>query len=146
MAGFSSVDYLPVVWIGVALWVVGVVFESVGDAQLAAYKADPDREPVMDRGLWGWTRHPNYFGDACVWWGLWLVGALASGWLPGLLTVVAPLAMTYFLVFATGARLLEKTHDEAPRLPRVRRPHLDVLPPPSPAPLTGLLPPLPSRA
>ena len=67
-----------------------MVFESVGDAQLAAYKADPDREPVMDRGLWGWTRHPNYFGDACVWWGLWLVGALASGWLPGLLTVVAP--------------------------------------------------------
>ena len=90
VAGFSSVEYLPLVWVGVALWVVGVVFESVGDAQLAAYKADPDREPVMDRGLWGWTRHPNYFGDACVWWGLWLIGALASGWLPGLLTVVAP--------------------------------------------------------
>jgi steroid 5-alpha reductase family enzyme len=63
----------------------------------------------MDRGLWGWTRHPNYFGDACVAWGLWLAGGLASGWLPGLLTVVAPAAMTYFLVFATGARLLERT-------------------------------------
>ena len=117
VAGFSSVEYLPLVWVGVALWVVGMVFESVGDAQLAAYKADPDRGPVMDRGLWGWTRHPNYFGDACVWWGLWLVGALASGWLPGLLTVFAPLAMTYFLVFATGARLLERTMMARPGYP-----------------------------
>jgi steroid 5-alpha reductase family enzyme len=117
VAGFSSVEYLPLVWVGVALWLVGLVFESVGDAQLAAYKADPDRKPVMDRGLWGWTRHPNYFGDACVWWGLWVVGALASGWLPGLLTIVAPLAMTYFLVFATGARLLEKSMSQRPGYP-----------------------------
>ena len=51
----------------------GMVFESVGDAQLAAYKKDPERTPVMDRGLWRYTRHPNYFGDACVWWGIWLV-------------------------------------------------------------------------
>lgn len=97
---------VPLGWIGVAVWVVGVLFESVGDAQLAAYKRDPDRGPVMDRGLWSWTRHPNYFGDACVWWGVWLVAAWP--W-PGLLTVVAPLAMTYFLAFATGARPLEKT-------------------------------------
>ena len=104
-----SVSWWPVAVVGCALWLVGLVFETVGDAQLAAYKKDPDRGPVMDRGLWGWTRHPNYFGDACVWWGLWLVGGLASGWLPGLLTVLAPVAMTYFLVFATGARLLERT-------------------------------------
>ena len=57
----------------------GMVFESVGDAQLAAYKQDPDRKPVMDRGLWRYTRHPNYFGDACVWWGIWLAGGLAGG-------------------------------------------------------------------
>ena len=117
VAGFSSVRSDVLVWVGVALWVLGVVFESVGDAQLAAYKRDPDRGPVMDRGLWAWTRHPNYFGDACVWWGLWTVGALASGWLPGLLTVVAPLAMTYFLVFATGARLLEQTMMRRPGYP-----------------------------
>ncbi len=114
VAGFSSVWCLPLVGAGVALWVVGLVFESVGDAQLAAYKRDPDRGPVLDRGLWAWTRHPNYFGDACVWWGLWLAGALASGWLPGLLTVAAPIAMTYFLVFATGARLLERTMMQRP--------------------------------
>ena len=95
-----------VAWIGVAVWLVGMVFESVGDAQLSAYKRDPDRGSVMDRGLWRYTRHPNYFGDACVWWGIWLV--VADVW-PGVLTVLSPVVMTYFLVFATGARLTEKT-------------------------------------
>ncbi|MBZ5736004.1 DUF1295 domain-containing protein [Nocardioides sp. TRM66260-LWL] len=104
----SDVAAWPVVVLGVVVWAVGLVFESVGDAQLSAYKADPDRGPVMDRGLWAWTRHPNYFGDACIWWGVFLVGGAASGW-GGLLTIVSPLAMTYFLAFATGARLLERT-------------------------------------
>lgn len=104
----------PVAWVGVALWVVGIAFEAVGDAQLAAYKADPERGPVMDRGLWAWTRHPNYFGDACVWWGVWLVAAWP--W-PGLLTVLAPVAMTYFLVHGTGARLLEQTMMQRPGYP-----------------------------
>ena len=102
------------VWVGVLVWLVGVVFESVGDAQLAAYKRDPDRGPVMDRGLWGWTRHPNYFGDACVWWGIWLAGGAASGWWQALLTVLAPLAMTHFLRNVTGAKLLERTMSQRP--------------------------------
>jgi steroid 5-alpha reductase family enzyme len=101
-------------WLGVAVWLLGMVFESVGDAQLAAYKRDPDRGPVMDRGLWRYTRHPNYFGDACVWWGIWLVAA--SAW-PGVLTVLSPAAMSYFLVFATGARLLEQTMMKRPGYP-----------------------------
>jgi steroid 5-alpha reductase family enzyme len=113
-AAVAGPAWSPLVWVGAAIWLVGVVFESVGDAQLAAYKADPDRGPVMDRGLWAWTRHPNYFGDACVWWGIWLAGGLASGWLPGLLSLPAPVAMTYFLVFATGARLLERTMMQRP--------------------------------
>ncbi|MCW2753471.1 MAG: hypothetical protein JWQ32_882 [Marmoricola sp.] len=100
-----------VVVVGVVLWILGVAFESIGDAQLAAYKKDPDRGPVMDRGLWRYTRHPNYFGDACVWWGIYLV--CASSW-PGVLTILSPLAMTYFLVFATGARLLERTMMQRP--------------------------------
>jgi len=103
-----------VVGVGVVVWLVGVTFESVGDAQLAAYKKDPQRGPVMDRGLWHFTRHPNYFGDACVWWGLWLI--CASAW-PGVLTVLSPVAMTYFLVFATGARLLEETMMKRPGYP-----------------------------
>ena len=101
-------------WVGVVVWAVGTAFEAVGDAQLAAYKRDPDRGPVMDRGLWGWTRHPNYFGDALVWWGIWLAGGAASGWWPGLVSVLAPLAMTHFLRNVTGARLLERTMSQRP--------------------------------
>ncbi|KRF16480.1 hypothetical protein ASG90_09275 [Nocardioides sp. Soil797] len=102
---------LPVAALGVLLALAGLVFESVGDAQLAAYKRDPDHGPVMDRGLWAWTRHPNYFGDACVWWGIFLVAA--SAW-PGVLTVLSPVAMTYFLVWATGARLLDRHMEGRP--------------------------------
>lgn len=102
----SSGGWGPLVPLGLALWLLGVSFEAIGDAQLARFKADPaNRGRIMDRGLWSWTRHPNYFGDACVWWGVWLV-SLTTWW--SLLTVIGPLAMTYFLVFATGARLLEK--------------------------------------
>jgi steroid 5-alpha reductase family enzyme len=91
---------------GVLLWVTGVVFEAVGDHQLRAFRSDPaHRGVVMDRGLWAWTRHPNYFGDACVWWGLWLI--TITGWW-ALATVLSPLLMSYFLVHATGARLTEK--------------------------------------
>jgi len=96
----------PVLIAGVALWVVGVLFEAVGDHQLRRFKADPaNKGVIMDRGLWAWTRHPNYFGDACVWWGLWL--ASIAAW-SSLLTVLSPVLMTYFLVYATGAKLTEK--------------------------------------
>jgi steroid 5-alpha reductase family enzyme len=89
-----------------------VVFEAVGDRQLRAFKADPAHQGVvMDRGLWAWTRHPNYFGDAAVWWGLWLV--TISG-LSSLSTVLSPAAMTYFLVYATGARLTERIMADRP--------------------------------
>jgi steroid 5-alpha reductase family enzyme len=91
---------------GVLVWLTGVFFEAVGDHQLRVFKADPsNRGLLMDRGLWAWTRHPNYFGDASVWWGLWLI-TLTAWW--SLATVLSPALMTYFLVRATGARLTEK--------------------------------------
>jgi steroid 5-alpha reductase family enzyme len=97
---------IPVAAVGVAVWLVGVAFEAVGDRQLKVFKEDPaHRGVVMDRGLWAWTRHPNYFGDATVWWGLWLI--TITGWL-SLVTVGSPALMTYFLVYVTGARLTEK--------------------------------------
>lgn len=92
--------------LGIAVWLIGFLFEAVGDAQLARFTRDPaNAGKVMDSGLWAWTRHPNYFGDACVWVGLWL---LALGHPAGLLTVISPVAMTYFLVNVTGKALLEK--------------------------------------
>ncbi|TWG98136.1 steroid 5-alpha reductase family enzyme [Nocardioides sp. J9] len=115
----QGVAWWPVVVLGVVVWAVGLVFEAVGDAQLSAYRAQPreSRPPVLDTGLWAWTRHPNYFGDSCVWWGTWLAGGLASGWVVGLATVAAPAVMTYFLVHATGARLLEQTMMKRPGYP-----------------------------
>ncbi len=109
----------PAVLAGVVVYAVGLFFETVGDRQLAAYKRIPkDQRPqVMETGLWAWTRHPNYFGDAAVWWGLWLVGGLASGWVAGLATVLCPLAMTLFIRNVTGAKLLEKTMMKRPGFP-----------------------------
>jgi len=93
-------------WLGLVVWAVGMVFETVGDWQLASFKSDPDnRGKVMDRGLWKYTRHPNYFGDACVWWGIWIVAA--SSW-AGVLSIVGPIAMTVFLTRVTGVPLNEK--------------------------------------
>ncbi len=95
-------------WLGVLVWVVGLAFEAIGDAQLKAFKADgANKGRIMDRGLWAWTRHPNYFGDACLWWGIYLVAA-DSGW-AGAATFLSPVAMTYFIYAVTGAKLLEKT-------------------------------------
>lgn len=92
--------------IGVAVWAFGFCFESVGDWQLTRFKADPaNAGRVMDRGLWAWTRHPNYFGDSCVWIGLFLL-SLGAPW--GLLAIVSPIIMTKLLVSFTGKALLEK--------------------------------------
>ncbi|WP_230486839.1 DUF1295 domain-containing protein [Nocardioides anomalus] len=112
-------DWWPLVPVGVVVWAVGLFFEAVGDRQLAAYKAEPkeSRPQVMDRGLWRYTRHPNYFGDACVWWGLWLVAGLGSGWVAGLVTVLCPAAMTFFIYQVTGVKLLEKTMMQRPGYP-----------------------------
>ena len=92
--------------IGIAIWLVGFLFEAVGDWQLARFKADPaNAGQIMDRGLWAWTRHPNYFGDSAVWTGLFLL-ALGSPW--GLLTIVSPIVMTKLLVSFSGKALLER--------------------------------------
>ena len=93
-------------WLGVVVWVVGFAFESIGDRQLTRFRDDPSSKgQVLDTGLWRYTRHPNYFGDACVWWGLWLVAS--ASW-PGVLTVLSPLVMTWLLAKGTGKPLLEK--------------------------------------
>lgn len=119
LAMFREVELWPAVAAGVVVYGIGLYFETVGDRQLAAYKAMPkDQRPqVMETGLWAWTRHPNYFGDAAVWWGLWLAAGLATGWEVGLATVLCPAAMTFFIRNVTGAKLLEKTMMERPGFP-----------------------------
>jgi steroid 5-alpha reductase family enzyme len=92
--------------IGAVAWLAGFVFEAAGDWQLARFRADPaNRGQIMDHGLWRYTRHPNYFGDACMWWGLFLIG-YGSPW--QLLTLVSPLLMTFILVRGTGQRMTER--------------------------------------
>lgn len=102
----------PLGWLdaaGVAVWAVGLFFETVGDAQLARFKADPaNRGRVMDRGLWRYTRHPNYFGDFCVWWGFYLIALSAGAWW----SVLGPLLMSALLMKYSGAGLLEKDIQE----------------------------------
>ncbi len=91
--------------LGAVLVLIGLAFESVGDVQLARFKADAaNRGRVMDQGLWRYTRHPNYFGDAVVWWGFYCF-ALATG---HPLTIVGSLVMTYLLTRLSGVPLLEK--------------------------------------
>ena len=90
---------------GVILWAIGFAFEAGGDWQLARFKADPaNRGKVLDRGFWALTRHPNYFGDFCVWWGFYLLAVGAGAWwsLPG------PLLMSLLLMRVSGVTLLEK--------------------------------------
>jgi len=86
------------------LVLTGVAFESIGDLQLARFKADPaNRGTIMNRGLWRYTRHPNYFGDAVVWWGFGLFGFATGVWW----TIIGPALMTFLLVRVSGVSMLE---------------------------------------
>ena len=101
-----------VAWSGVALWVLGMFFETVGDLQLARFKANPaNAGRIMDQGLWRYTRHPNYFGEACVWFGFLLVAAENVA---GLVTVISPMVILYALLGPTGKTLLERRMKNRP--------------------------------
>jgi steroid 5-alpha reductase family enzyme len=92
--------------VGALAWLVGLGFETVGDWQLARFKRDPASQgQVMDRGLWRYTRHPNYFGDCVVWWGLYLLAAADGAWW----TAIGPALMTLLLLRVSGVALLERT-------------------------------------
>ena len=98
----------PLDWIdapGIALVLFGILFEAVGDWQLARFKSEPaNRGKVMDQGLWRYTRHPNYFGEFCAWWGFYPLAAAGGGWW----TIVSPLLMSVLLLKVSGVSLLEK--------------------------------------
>jgi len=91
--------------VGTGLWLLGFVFEAGGDLQLVRFKSDPaNAGRVMDRGFWRYTRHPNYFGDFCVWWGFYALALSAGGWW----SIAGPLLMSALLMKVSGVTLLEK--------------------------------------
>lgn len=99
-APFGWLDF-----VGVALYATGFLFESIGDLQLARFRGNPaNRGKVLDSGFWRYTRHPNYFGEFCIWWGFYLMALSAGGWW----AVVSPLLMSVLLLKVSGVTLLEK--------------------------------------
>ena len=106
--GSGTAGIGPLALAGLALWLLGMVFEVVGDAQLKAFRADPaSKGKVLDTGLWRYTRHPNYFGDCCVWWGIWLAATEAGPWI-ALASLPGPLFLTFTLTRWSGKPMLEK--------------------------------------
>ena len=99
-AAINVLDY-----VGFGLWAVGMLFEAGGDYQLSRFKSDPGNQGmVMDRGLWRYTRHPNYFGNACIWWGFGLIAVAAGAWW----ALLSPVIMTFLLLKVSGVSLLEQ--------------------------------------
>jgi steroid 5-alpha reductase family enzyme len=115
-AAASRVPRGPRRWLapaGLAMMVGGAVTEALADRQKDVYSAlGKDEKPeILDTGLWGWSRHPNYFGDSLVWDGAWLAAAASA---PAALTLPAPMAMSYLLMFATGAKRTERRMEDRP--------------------------------
>jgi steroid 5-alpha reductase family enzyme len=103
-SGLNGLDAL-----GVAVWLVGFGFEAIGDLQLAHFKRNPDnRGRVITSGLWKYTRHPNYFGEVTLWWGVWLIACSVPG---GWRTVFGPGMITLLILFVSGIPLLEKKYE-----------------------------------
>ena len=99
--GFSMWDMAAIV-----VWSVGFVFEAVSDWQLSRFKSNPDNEgKVMDKGLWYYTRHPNYFGECLIWWGFYLFALSSGAWV----TIIGPLLITWLLLKFSGVVMLEET-------------------------------------
>ncbi|MFB3776321.1 MAG: DUF1295 domain-containing protein [Bryobacteraceae bacterium] len=95
--------------LGADVWLLGFVFEAVGDWQLAQFKADPgNRGRIITTGLWRYTRHPNYFGEVTLWWGIWLIACSVPG---GWRTVFGPAAISALILFVSGIPLLEKKYE-----------------------------------
>jgi steroid 5-alpha reductase family enzyme len=103
-SGFNRLDYFAL-----ALWLTGMFFETVGDLQLARFKASSSNQgKVLNTGLWRYTRHPNYFGEFCIWWAFFLFAVTSGYWW----SIVSPLLITLLLLKVSGVSLLESTISE----------------------------------
>lgn len=105
-SGEGGIGFLSI--LGGIIWIVGFVFETVSDAQLAAFVADKSNKgKLLQSGLWRYSRHPNYFGEVAQWWGLWCIVLSSTG---ALWTIIGPLTITWLILFVSGVPLLEKKY------------------------------------
>ncbi len=104
---------------GVAVWLIGFFFETIGDAQLAKFIKNPENKgKLMQSGLWAYTRHPNYFGEVAQWWGIWIAALSVSGaWI----TIAGPLTITLLILKVSGIPMLEKKMMENPEFADYKR-------------------------
>lgn len=106
-------NYLVLI-LGIILWLVGFYFEAVGDAQMKKFKKNPENKGlIMQSGLWKYTRHPNYFGEALMWWAVWIV-SLSGFALINVIGIIGPILITYLLLYVSGVPLLEKKYKDNP--------------------------------
>jgi steroid 5-alpha reductase family enzyme len=116
-SGDRGITVLDIV--GVVIWVTGFLFESVGDLQLDRFLKDPaNRGRIIDRGLWRYSRHPNYFGEITMWWGIFVI-ALSVPW--GWVGVVGPLTISLLIVFVSGIPMTERLMDKTPGFAEYKR-------------------------
>ncbi len=111
----SNVNFSIISAVGILVWVVGLVFESVGDWQLYSFKKSGGKG-VFTQGLWKYTRHPNYFGEALVWWGIYILAIPVGWWL-----VISPIVLTYFLLRVSGVTMLETKYEGDKEYQRYRK-------------------------
>jgi steroid 5-alpha reductase family enzyme len=109
-SGFPAI-LTPLDWLGTWVWIVGFVFEAIGDLHLMIFKGDPvNRGKLLTSGLWKFTRHPNYFGETVLWWGFYIIALTAGrGW-----TIFSPILMTFLLIRISGVAMLERTMKQKP--------------------------------
>ncbi len=111
---FDQTNGWMMVTIGLLLWLIGFYFEAVGDHQLNVFKKNPSNKgQIIQSGLWRYTRHPNYFGEAVMWWGVWII-SLSSWSFLALFGIISPLFITYLLVFVSGVPMLERKYKDNP--------------------------------
>jgi steroid 5-alpha reductase family enzyme len=106
-------------YIGLSVWLFGFYFEAVGDAQLARFTKNPaNKGKLMQSGLWAYTRHPNYFGEVALWWGIWLIALAVPN---GVFAIVGPLTITFLILYVSGIPMLEIKMEENPEFAEYKR-------------------------
>jgi len=107
-----EIGLTPFDYIGIVIWLIGFIFETIGDAQLRNFITSPkNKGKIMDKGLWQYTRHPNYFGESLMWWGIFFLSLSVKN---GLYCIVSPIVITFLLTKISGIPLLEKKYEGNP--------------------------------